>query len=163
MQGWLERNQITIGDAAGFSLQLQSGLSQPLAEGQRRQRRQIVKAADAPAIEYLQNFWRRLQDFYRQSAQAFGLGASLDNRDSGKSASGMQRGIRILSHRHLRLQANLAASVCQLAADFLRAAKKMLQPGEVNENCIRGGVLHCRRKRMRAIEQRGMRRRFLRR
>ena len=138
-------------------------MSQPFAERQRRQRRQIVKAADAPAIEYLQNFWRRLQDFYRQSAQAFGLGASLDNRDSGKSAGGMQRGIRILSHRHLRLQANLAASVCQLPGDFLRAAKKMLQASEVNENCIRGGVLHCRRKRMRAIEQRGMRRRFLRR
>src|SRR5438309_12012364 len=89
LQGWLERNQITIGDAAGFSLQLQSGLSQPLAESQRRQRRQIVKAVDAPAIEYLQNFWRRLQDFYRQSAQAFSFSAGFDNRNSGKSARGM--------------------------------------------------------------------------
>jgi hypothetical protein len=97
------------------------------------------------------------EDIGSESSEAFGFFAFGNHGDAGEAAGGEACGIGIGSDRNVGFEAEIGGAASEIAGDVGGRPEERFESGEIKQSSVGRGVFDARRKRLRAVEQCGVR------
>ena len=137
----LDGHELALRLATRQFAQAQPFGTQALGNAQRRQRGQVLKPADAPALQGFPQFRRRIEQRDRERAEELGLVALRDDADARKSTRGADGGIGIGSERDVGLHAGFGGPAREGGGYVLWERKETVEAGDVERHGTGRGAL----------------------